>query len=119
MAQLALSFVAALLTLTAAAAEPHPFTAPSAPTKFKTAVNQKGFQTYNVTSRLKEQFTSIQHCLPIQLNLLENQNETVLDYALFSSNSTSLEGSYNIHPYVENGQLVRSCTSNTPCIIPA
>ena len=102
----ALALVLALATLSAAAGESHPFTASSIEPKLTQAVNYKGFTTYNVESRLAEQFTSVQHCLPIQLIFLETAT-AILDYAVVDVNSTSLEGSYTIHPYVENRQLVR------------
>ena len=96
-----------LSTLSAAAAASHPFTASTITPKLTKAVNYKGYTTYNVESKLAEQFTSVQHCLPIQLILLETTTG-VLDHAVVAVNSTSLDGSYSIHPYVEKKQLVRS-----------
>ena len=89
-----------------AAGESHPFTKSFIEPKLTQAVNHKGYVTYNVESSLTEQFTSVQHCLPIQLIFLETET-AFLDYAVVDVNSTSLEGSYTIHPYVENRQLVR------------
>jgi hypothetical protein len=48
---------------------------------------------------------SIQHCLPIAITLSVNASFTA--NASFTVNSTSLESSYNVQPYVENGNLVR------------
>jgi len=48
---------------------------------------------------------SIQHCLPIAVTL--SVNSSFVSNASFTVNSTDPRSSYNVHPYVENGNLVR------------
>lgn len=105
----AFSLLATLATLGTAAAVVHPYTAPVLVPVLSTAENQKGFQTFSVQSRLDDQFVSVQHCLPIQLTLKEAKGSmgAAPIFALVDVNTTSLDGSYTIHPLVENKQLVR------------
>ena len=51
---------------------------------------------------------SIQHCLPIAVTL--SVNSSFVSDASFTVNSTDLRSTYNVHPYVENGNLVRQCS---------
>ena len=48
---------------------------------------------------------SVQHCLPIAVTL--SVNSSFVSDASFTVNSTDLRSTYNVHPYVENGNLVR------------
>lgn len=67
----AISLLAVLAALSSAAAASHPFNASSVPPVLTSAINQKNWTTFNVESRLEEQFVSVQHCLPIQLTVKE------------------------------------------------
>lgn len=94
----------ALLLIGAASSTTHPYTKSSLVPVLKRAVNQKGFETYHVQSTLINPFTSIQHCLPINF-LVKAAADDVTPFAVVEVNTTSLQGSYNIHTYVQNKQL--------------
>lgn len=98
-----LASIAILLGSQASAAS-HPFTKSSIVPVLREAVNQKGLTTYGVQSTLVDQFTSIQHCLPINFVVLAAADDSK-PYAVLEVNTTSLEGSYAIHSYVQNQQL--------------
>jgi hypothetical protein len=78
---------------------------PSAtPTKFSNATNQKNLTTWAVKSTFTEQFKSVQSCLPLSLTFATANNASITKYQ-FSVNTTDLEQSYNLHPYVKSGVL--------------
>mmetsp|Transcript_731 Transcript_731/g.2184 ORF Transcript_731/g.2184 Transcript_731/m.2184 type:complete len:429 (-) Transcript_731:4529-5815(-) len=65
------------------------------------ATNQKGLETFAVSSTFTQQFNAIQSCLPLSMSFVTANNASVTSYK-FKVNSTSAEDSYNLHPYVKN-----------------
>lgn len=54
------------------------------------ATNQKGIETWAVSTSFEDEFQSVQSCLPLALTFLTANNASVNAYK-FSVNTTSLE----------------------------
>jgi hypothetical protein len=71
-------------------------------TSFKNATNQKNITTWAVQTTFWDQFQSVQSCLPLSLTFLTANNASENHYK-FVVNTTSLDQSYNLRPFVKNG----------------
>lgn len=74
------------------------------PPKITTAINQKNLTTFAVSTVFRQQFTSVQSCLPVSLGFVTANNASVTTYG-FKVNGTSLRDAYNLLPFVKHGVL--------------
>ena len=113
-----MTLVTVALLASGAAAAPAHVTAEAAPAV--TVVYAEGRRTYLVERQLPDQFTSILHCLPVQLTVRSAlQRETAssgtsvtrsrpTDFATVVVNSSDEQAARNIQARVQDQQLVRT-----------